>query len=199
MYSNNSISSSLKSHSSWNSSKIHVTYGGYNQWKNYMVFTWFVKLIFYPLIFSFVEISENCRIHFKQNKTSLFHWNNEPWAKKKWTLNWTQLLFRRNAMLSYFIRKPLVVGGGEGRPPFLSPSKCEVSFGLKWRQKVEYLPKTFANFVLLSQLSEINDCTEVGFCTVLMFWIVGMGCILKKETESHKDPIDTMLINDLCI
>lgn len=60
-------------------------------------------------------------------------------------------------------------GGGEGRPPFLSPSKCEVSFGLKWRQKVEYLPKTFANFVLLSQLSEINDCTEVGFCTVLMF------------------------------
>lgn len=99
-------------------------------------------------------------------------------------------------MLSYFIEKPLMVGG---RQPFPSPSKSEVSFGLRWRQKVEYLPKTFGNFILLSQLSEMDDCTEVGFCTVLMFRVVGMGWILKKEPASHKDPIDKMLINDLCI
>lgn len=129
-------------------------------------------------------------------KQHYFYWNSEPQTKKKWTLSWTELLFRRNVMLSYFIWKPPMVGG---RQLFPSPGMSEVSFGLRWRQKVEYLPKTFANFALLSQLFEMDDCTEVGFCTVLMLWVVGVGWILKKEPASHKNPIDKMLINDLCI
>lgn len=86
-----------------------------------------------------------------------------------------------------------------GRQPFPSPSKSGVSFGLRWRQKVEDLPQTFANFTLLSRLSEMDGWAEAGFCTVLMVGVVGMGWILKKEPASHKDPIDKMLINDLCI
>lgn len=78
------------------------------------------------------------------------------------------------------------------RQPFPSPSKSGVSFGLRWRQRAEYLPKTFSSFILLSQQSEMDDCTEVGFWTALMFWVVGMGWILKKEPASHKDPIDKM-------
>lgn len=92
-------------------------------------------------------------------------------------------------MLSYFICKPLMAGAPQ---PFPSPSKSEVSFGLRWRQRVEYLPKTFSSFILLSQQSEMDDCTEVGFWTALMVWVVGMGWILKKEPASHKDPIDKM-------
>lgn len=99
-------------------------------------------------------------------------------------------------MLSYFIRKPLVAGG---RQPVPSPSQSEVSFGLRWRQRVEYLPKTFANFALLRQLSDMDECVEVGLCAGLMFRAVGMGWILKREPASHKDPIDKKLINDLCI
>lgn len=62
-----------------------------------------------------------------------------------------------------------------GRQPFPSPSESEVSFGLRWRQSVEYLPKTLANFALLRQLSEMDECAEVGLCVGLMFRVVGVG------------------------
>lgn len=87
-------------------------------------------------------------------------------------------------MLSYFIGKPLMAGGWQ---PFPSPSKSEVSFGLKWRQRVEYLPKTS-----YCSVSSLKWMIALRWVSGLMFWAVGMGWILKKEPESHKDPIDKM-------
>lgn len=42
------------------------------------------------------------------------------------------------------------------------PVSHKISCGLSWRQKVKDLPKTVANSILLSQLSEMDVCGELG-------------------------------------